>query len=75
MRIITGKVVDGRVDLPPDALEEGASVTILAGDSDEPVVLSRDEERELTEAVEAIARGHYVDGDQLLARIRSRRAG
>lgn len=73
MRIITGKVVDGRIDLPPDALEEGTSVAVLAGDSEEPVALSAAEELQLSQAVDAVARGEFVDGDDLIKELRSRR--
>lgn len=66
MKVITGKVVDGKVELPPGVLDEGESVAILALDDAEPVVLSPEEQRELTDRLEAIARGDYIDGDEFL---------
>ena len=72
MKVITGKVVNGKVELPPGAVAEGSSVAVVASDESDPVVLSPAEEQELTEAMEAIARGEFVDGDELLERLKSR---
>jgi hypothetical protein len=73
MKVITGTVVDGKVELPAELLAEGVHVMILAPDSDEPIRLSTAEESELLEAMEAINRGDFVDGDDLLNEIRSGR--
>ena len=73
MKLITGKVVDGRIEFPPGEIEEGATVGIVAFDDDEPVVLTESEEQQITEALEAIARGEYVDGDEFLAQLKARR--
>lgn len=72
MKVITGKVVDGKVELPPGVLDEGESVAILALDDAEPVVLSPEEQRELTDRLEAIARGDYIDGDEFLKELKAR---
>ena len=72
MRVITGTVVDGKIELPADTLAEGAHVTVLAPEAEEPVHLSAVEERELLEALEQIHGGEYVDGDDLLLELRSR---
>lgn len=73
MKVITGKVVNGRVELPPGEVAEGATVAVVTSDDSDPVELSAEEEQELTEAIEAIARGEYIDGDELLARLKARR--
>lgn len=73
--MITGTVVGGKVELPGDALGEGAHVAILAPDPDEPVALTADQEQELLSAMEAIRRGEYVNGTDLLAELRSRASG
>jgi hypothetical protein len=73
VKIITGKVVDGKVELPPGEIADGATVAVVTSEDAEPVQLSAQEEQELTEAIEAIARGEFVDGDELLARLRARR--
>ncbi len=73
MKIFSGRVVNGKVEIPPGVLEEGTVVAIVAEDDSDPVKLSPEEEAELTEAMEAIARGEWVDGDKLLAELRARR--
>jgi hypothetical protein len=75
MRVITGIVVDGKVELPAESLAEGAHVMVLALEAAEPVHLSPAEEQELLEAMEQIRAGEYVDGDDLLLELRSRCRG
>lgn len=72
MKVITGKVVNGHVELPPGEIAEGATVVVVTSDDSEPISLTPEQEQELTEAMEAIARGEFVDGDELLARLKAR---
>lgn len=72
MKVITGKVVNGHVELPPGEIAEGATVAVVASDDSEPITLTPEQEQELTEAMEAIAQGEFVDGDELLARLKAR---
>jgi hypothetical protein len=74
MRVATGTIVDGKIELPEEFASEGAQVVILAPESGEPVRLSPAEERELSEALEEIRRGEYVDGTDLLNELRSLRS-
>lgn len=74
MRVVTGTVVDGKVEVPPD-IEEGTQVAILAPEPDEPFTLSPSEEEELSLALDQIHRGEYVDGRALLAEIRAKSKG
>jgi len=71
MKIMTGTVVDGKVELPAEFVAEGAYVMVLAPEADAPVRLSPAEEEELSEAMAQIRRGEYVDGDQLLQELRA----
>ncbi len=71
MKIITGTVVAGKVELPRHVLAEGERVAVVAPEAGEPVSLSPVQEREVTEAMAAIRRGEYVDGADLLAELRS----
>jgi hypothetical protein len=71
MKIITGTVVAGKVELPRDMLAEGERVAVIAPEDGEPVHLSPAQEREVTEAMAAIRRGEYVDGADLLSELRS----
>jgi len=75
MKIATGTVVDGRVEIPAQFVPEGAQVMILAPEESEPVQLSRSQEDELTQAMEQIDRGEYCDGLALLDDLRARNLG
>jgi hypothetical protein len=44
MRIATGKVVQGKLELDGDSLEEGATVTVLVPEADESFDLTLEEE-------------------------------
>ena len=71
MKIITGKVVDGRIEVPSGTLEEGSSVTVLVPDGEATFELSPEEVRELQSSIDQASRGEVVDGWQLLEQIRS----
>jgi hypothetical protein len=73
MKIITGTVVAGKVELPRHILADGERVAVIAPEAGEPISLSPAQEREMTEAMAAIRRGEYVDGTDLLAELRSPR--
>ena len=75
MKVISGTVVGGKIDVPGDALAEGDRVTILAADSNEPIQLTPEQEDELVAAVEDIRLGKYVDGKDLVAELRRRAQG
>ena len=75
MKVITGTVVGGKVEVPGDVVTEGEHVVILVPGEEEPIQLSDEEEQELFEAMEEIRRGEYVDGADLLEEIRSRSRG
>lgn len=72
MKVMTGTVVNGRIDIPSEILGEGARVMIVAADPGELVRLTPAEEEELFESAEQIRRGEYVDGDDLVRELRSR---
>ena len=70
MKVISGTVVGGKIDVPIDALAEGDRVAILAADSTEPIQLTPEQEDELVAAVEDIRRGQYIDGQKVVADLR-----
>jgi NTP pyrophosphatase (non-canonical NTP hydrolase) len=74
MKMITGRVIGGRIEVPEEFADEGAQVVILALETGEPIQLSLEEEKELWEAREDIRRGDYVDGETLLSELRSLRS-
>ncbi|HVT03138.1 MAG TPA: hypothetical protein VHL58_07135 [Thermoanaerobaculia bacterium] len=72
MKLVTGKVENGKVVLPEGEFEEGAAVAVLASTADEPVVLTSAEEEALLESLSAIRSGNYISGEDLLHQLRSR---
>ncbi len=70
MKIATGTIIGGKVEVPAEFLAEGSKVMVLASDDAEPVRLSVDQEREISEAVDEIRRGDFVDGQEFLAELR-----
>jgi hypothetical protein len=70
MRIATGKVVHGKLELEGDALEEGATVTVLVPETDETFEFTPEEELALEESLKQAAQGHFVDAEALLRELR-----
>jgi hypothetical protein len=71
MRIASGKVVDGRVELDGE-LPEGASVTVLALEDDETFEADAETEKMLLEAIGQCDRGQTTPLTDLLSELRSR---
>ena len=71
MRIASGKVVDGRVELDGE-LPEGASVTVLALEDDETFEADAETEKMLLEAIAQCDRGQTTPLTDLLSELRSR---
>jgi hypothetical protein len=70
MKILSAKVVDGRLDIPEGMLEEGSVVTVLVRESPEALFLSEDQKEELSAAIAEANRGEGVDGWQFLEELR-----
>ena len=68
MKVITGRVVDGKVELEAD-VEDSTLVAVLAAD-ESGFRLSAQEEEELTKALQEIRRGEFADGHELLRELR-----
>jgi hypothetical protein len=66
MKIVTGRVVHGRIEVPEDLLKEGSMVTMLVPEEEAGFELSPELEEELLEAMAEADRGDTVDGWQLL---------
>ena len=64
MKVIAGRVMDGKIEFETD-LKEGTPVAILAA-GDSGFKLSSDEEEELVTALRDIRNGNYEDGYELL---------
>jgi hypothetical protein len=72
MKVITGKVVAGRIVIEGEPLEEGCTVTVLAPEQDEAFELNAEAEAALLAAIAAADRGEVITGEQLLSRLRDR---
>jgi hypothetical protein len=72
MKIATGKVVDGKFVLEGVALEEGASVTVLARDDEGGLELTPEQEAELLLSIAEADRGETVSADEVRARLARR---
>ena len=70
MKVISGTVVAGKIDVPEGVLAEGDRVAIVASEPAEPIQLTEEQEAELAAAVEDIRNGRYLDGQDLLAELR-----
>ena len=57
MKIVRGKVVDGKIEVEGHPFAEGSKVAVCAFDSGEVYQLSPEEEAELLEAMAEIDRG------------------
>ena len=73
MKVMTGKVVGGIVVVEGVALDEGASVTVLAQDGEEGFTLSAEEEAELLLSIAEADRGETISAEEVLERLARRR--
>jgi hypothetical protein len=71
MRIASGKVVGGRVELDAE-LPEGAAVTVLAPEDDETFEADAETERLLLEAIAQCNRRQTTPMNELLDELRGR---
>ncbi len=70
MKVLTAKVVDGRLDVPEGSLEEGVTVTLLLPEDDTGFTLTPGDQELLLAAIRQAERGEVVDGWQLLDDLR-----
>lgn len=72
MRVTSGTVVDGRIEVPGEELTEGTTVTVLAPENDETFRLGPKEEAELLASIEEADRGDTVPAETVLRNISAR---
>ena len=70
MKIVSGKVVAGRIVVEGEPLEEGCTVIVLAPEQDETFVLDSEAEASLLAAIAEANRGETITGEQLLSKLR-----
>lgn len=68
MKVIAGRVVDGKIEIETD-LQEGTSVAILAA-GESGFQLTHEEEEELVTALADIRSGRCEDGRELLRELK-----
>lgn len=73
MRVTSGKVVGGRVEIEGDPLPEGAAVTILSREADETFELDQAAERELLASIAEADRGELIPAEEVLRSLRDQR--
>ncbi len=66
MKILTAKIVDGKLDIPEGVLPEGTTVILLVPEAEEGFQLPPEAQALLLEAIGQAERGEVVDGWQLL---------
>ncbi len=72
MKIATGKVIGGKVVIDGAPLEEGASVTVLAGDAENGFTPSPEEEAELLLSIAEADRGETISAEEVLQKLARR---
>jgi len=70
MRVTTGRVVNGKIEVPDEAFAEGLVVTILAPEDRGTFTLGPEAEAALLEAIAEADRGELISGDELLRELR-----
>lgn len=66
MRVTTGKVVDGKIEVPEESFPEGSTVTVLATENDETFTLGPKDEAALLAAMAEGDRGEVVSAEEFL---------
>jgi hypothetical protein len=70
MKVATGRVVEGKVVLQGEPLDEGTVVTVVIGDPEDTFEVSDEDERALLEAIAQADRGEVVSWEDLRAQLR-----
>lgn len=72
MRVASGRVIDGRVELMDSEFPEGADVTVLLSEGDETFEADEETERMLLESIAQCDRGEKVPFEVVLEELRKR---
>jgi hypothetical protein len=70
MRVTTGRVVNGRIEVPGEEFAEGTVVTILTPDDGGAFTLGPEAESALLASIEEADRGEVIPGEELLRGLR-----
>lgn len=69
--IVTGKVVNGRIEVEDVELPEGAEVTVYLHEQDADTELTPEQEAEIEESIAELERGAYVTAEESLREVRA----
>lgn len=72
MRVASGRVIDGRVELLEAELPEGAAVTVLLPEGDETFEADEETERMLLESIAQCDRGETIPFQDVIGELRRR---
>lgn len=72
MKLATGRVVNGRIEVDWNELPEGSVVGVIVPDDTAGFELSAEEEAELASALAESDRGEAVDAAEVIQLLRSR---
>ena len=72
MELMSGKVVDGKIVVEGVDLPEGKTVSVIIDQDAETFDLPPEDVAELEDRIKSAEAGNYVDGDELLSRLRNR---
>jgi len=72
MRVASGRIIDGRVELEDAHLPEGALVTVLMPEGEQNFEADAETERMLLESIAQCERGQTVPLSKVLDELRSR---
>jgi len=70
MRVTTGKVVNGKIEVPGEVFAEGLVVTILAQEDRETFTLGPEAEADLLAAIEEADRGELLSEEEFWREVR-----
>lgn len=70
MKVLTSKVVDGQLDVPPGTLHDGETVTLVVHDDEETFSLTEQQRDFLKQSIDQVERGEWVDGWKLLEELK-----
>ena len=70
MRIASGRVVSGHVEVEGEPLPEGTLVTLLTREEDETFDLDAAAEAELLESIAEADRGELIPAEEVLRKLR-----
>lgn len=70
MRVTTGRVVNGRIEVPDEELAEGLVVTILAPEARGTFTLGPEAEAALLASIKEADRGDTISGEEFLRELR-----